>query len=287
MTPTTALSDCQRLVTAVSEAGGTVPDALTNLLAGAALLDAQGTTRDPAKAIVAAAQSGQLTEKSLDALLLDYATAVAANNHRGELRQRSERLFTEAWHKALHAGCCDTVLDSLRPLFDKAAEAIAAARDVIPPDTPAETFLRTAQPAAIKLWQQLDGHLAIVNAIGVLAAQFGCRTAALFPQITEYPLGDNFRIDDRALMCCDSPNLEADSAVFRRPDQGHRTSPWFKLPLKLHTVASAQARYDEWASGQWEQLYSGPVESWVDERGRAHEKPRPQNPFRAKAKAST
>ena len=46
--------------------------------------------------------------------------------------------------------------------------------------------------------------------------------------------------------------LESDSAVFRRPDQGHRTSPWFKLPLRLHTTASAQARYDDWASGEWE-----------------------------------
>jgi hypothetical protein len=68
---------------------------------------------------VDAALSGQLTQKSLDALLLDYAAAVAANNHRGELRQRSERLFTEAFHRALrNDGCAEEILSSLRPTFD-------------------------------------------------------------------------------------------------------------------------------------------------------------------------
>ena len=119
MSLTTAVSDCQRLITAVQDARGRAPKPLSNLLAGAALLAAQGTTRDPAKAIVDAALSGQLTQKSLDALLLDYAAAVAANNHRGELRQRSERLFTEAFHRALrNDGCAEEILSSLRPTFD-------------------------------------------------------------------------------------------------------------------------------------------------------------------------
>jgi len=39
---------------------------------------------------VDAALAGELDEKRLNALLLDYATVTAANNHRGELRQRSE-----------------------------------------------------------------------------------------------------------------------------------------------------------------------------------------------------
>ena len=67
--------------------------------------------------------------------------------------------------------------------------------------------------------------------------------------------------------------------MFRRPDQGHRTSPWFRLPLKLHTVASAQARYNEWASGQWERLHAGPMASVIDENGRMRELPRPRNPY--------
>jgi len=46
--------------------------------------------------------------------------------------------------------------------------------------------------------------------------------------IEEYALADNFRLEDRAIWCTDRPSLEAASAAFRRPDSGHRNSPWFK-----------------------------------------------------------
>jgi hypothetical protein len=224
MPATTALADCQRLVTAVSEAGGAVPDALGNILAAAALLKAHSAPPDPAGAIVDAAVHGQLTEKSLDAMLLDYATAVAANTHRGELRQRSETLFTEQFHRSLRDGCCDAILDSLRPSYDTAAEAIAAARNVIPADQPAEEFLRSAKPVAVGVWQKLDGHIAALDAVGRVAASFGPRTGN-FPLIAEYALGDGFRLDDRALWCCNGPNLVADSAAFIRGTGTHRASP--------------------------------------------------------------
>jgi hypothetical protein len=55
------------------------------------------------------------------------------------------------------------------------------------------------------------------------------------------------------------------------------------LPLRLHSVDSAQARYNEWASGQWERLHAGPMASVIDENGQMHELPRPKNPFKPKA----
>ena len=176
----------------------------------------------------------------------EYATAQLASSTRGELRQRSEKLSTEAFHKALHDGGCDAIRDSLRPSYDTAAEAISKARELIPADTPAEQFLRTAKPAAVTAWQGLDTHLATIDTIGRIAAQFGPRIGN-FPQIEEYALGDGFRLDDRAIWCTDGPNLELDSAVFRRPDQGHRTSPWFRLPVRLHT---STRRGTATASGQ-------------------------------------
>ena len=48
--------------------------------------------------------------KALNALLLDYATVTAANNHRDELRQRSEKLFTEQFHRSLRGGCAEEIL---------------------------------------------------------------------------------------------------------------------------------------------------------------------------------
>lgn len=176
------------------------------------------------------------------------------------------------------------MLDSLRQSYDTAAEAIAHTRDLIPIDTPAEQFLRTAKPAAVTAWQGLDTHLATIDTIGRIAAQFGPRTGN-FPQIEEFALGDGFRLDDRAIWATDG-QLVSDSAVFHRPDQGHRTSPWFRLPLQLHTADSARDRYREWAASEWDRQHGGPMASWIDDKGQAHELPRPVNPYRAKANAT-
>ena len=45
-------------------------------------------------------------------------------------------------------------------------------------------------------------------------------------------------------------------------------------------------RYDEWASDQFDRLHPGPQESWIDEHGKMHERPRPENPFKVKASAT-
>lgn len=194
---------------------------------------------------------------------------------------RTTLFFVAAFHTALKDGAADEILDSLRSSFDKAAQAFTQARTLIPADQPAETFLHNAKPEAVTAWQALDGHLAGLDRIGAIGAAFGPRTGN-FPLIDEYTLGDGFRLEDRALFCTNGPNLEADSAAFRRPGT-HRTSPWFRLPVRLHTVDSARDRYREWVSGQWERQHAGPVASVLDANGQMHELPRPKNPYRAKA----
>lgn len=172
----------------------------------------------------------------------------------------------------------------MRPSFDQAAEQISIARDLIPADTPAEIFLHSAKPAAVSAWQSLDDHLATINSIASIAAQFGPR-GGRFPLITEYSLGDNFRLDDKAILATNG-DLVADSSPFGRPDQGHRSSPWFKVPLKLHTVASAQDRYRAWAASEFDRIHSSPATQWLDEHGQAHEMPKPTNPYAEVADAS-
>ena len=162
-----------------------------------------------------------------------------------------------AFHQALDDGAADEILDSLRPAFDTAGEAIAGARDLIPAEQPAEQFLHTAEPAALAAWQSLDGHLAVINAIAAIASAFGPRLGK-FPLITEYAGGDGFRLNDRAIFCC-AGELESDSRPFGLPDRGHRTSPWFKTPLRLHTVESARDRYRQWAASEWDRNNSGPT----------------------------
>jgi len=62
--------------------------------------------------------------------------------------------------------------------------------------------LATAKPAAVAAWQGLSEHLAHIEAIAAIAAQFGPRTGN-FPMITEYANSDGYKLDDRALFATD------------------------------------------------------------------------------------
>ena len=67
---------------------------------------------------------------------------------------------------------------------------------------------------------------------------------------------DRETLEDRAIFATDG-SLESDCAAFRRPDQGHSVSPWFRLPLKLHSVESARASYNTWAASEWDRNHDG------------------------------
>jgi hypothetical protein len=228
-------------------------------LGGASLLKAHGTTSNPAKGIVDAAVAGTFTAKSLTDLITEAAHRRLVASYTQELHACSERMFVEQFHRSLlKNGGADAILDSLRPSFDTAAEAIAAARDVIPTEAPAEEFLRIAQPAALAVWQGLDEHLSVIDRIGGIAAQFGPRNGN-FPLIEEYTAGDGFRLEDRAIWCADVPDLESDSRAFRHSDRGHRTSPWFRIPLRLNTVAEAREPDRRWAEASWDATHPNRV----------------------------
>ena len=141
MPATTSLRDCSALVAATGEAGGKAPEVLTNILDVAALLNTHSVVSDPAKAIVAAAADGSLTAEKLNELVTEAAHTQAVNIYVGELRQRSERMFVEAFHKALAAGACDELLGTLRPIWDAHAVAVGEARSQINPESSAEHVL--------------------------------------------------------------------------------------------------------------------------------------------------
>lgn len=85
-------------------------------------------------------------------------------------------------------------------------------------------------------------------------------------------------------MCCGGTNLAVDSAPFMVPDRGHRTSPWFRVPLKLHTIESATQRYNDWAAGEFDRVHSGPQENYLID-GKMVPVKKPVNPYRATALA--
>jgi hypothetical protein len=246
------------------------------------VLSRTGATTAPESAIVDAALDGTLDEKTLSKLLPAAATAQLANTYRQELARSCEHTLVGQWHREMKAGAADQILDSLRKNFDKHAEAIAHARTLINPESTAEAVIESGQPELVTAWQTLDGHLKVIAKIAAVASQFGCRLAQ-FPQIVEYSLAENACVDDRALMCCEG-SLIADSWLFGRPDPaGHRSSPFFKTALKLHTIAEAQERYNEFAAIEFDKVHSGPRGGWIDPAtGQMYEDPAPENPFRQK-----
>jgi hypothetical protein len=170
----------------------------------------------------------------------------------------------------------------LRPTFNKHASAIEHARSLINPESTAEMAIESGGAALVDAWKTLNDHLRVINQIAAIAAQFGPRLG-WFPQVEEYALGDGFRLDDRAIMCTDG-ELVSDSALFGRPDQGHRTSPWFKTTLKLHSIESARERYRDWAADEFDRVNSAGRGGQLI-NGVVVPDPVPKNPYR-KQKAS-
>jgi hypothetical protein len=279
MAPTTSFRDCQRFAQSVAAAGGRVPDTLGRLLQAHELLSSPAATQRPEDAILDAVLDGSLTAEKLAQLAPAAASAAATASYLKTLARDSEHVLLGEWHRQINAGSADEVLTSLRKRFDEHAKAIAHARTLIDPESNAEQILASGQPELVSAWQALSGHIQIVSKIGAVAAQFGPRLGA-FPQVDEYSLAENARLSDSAIFCGCGPSVVADSAPFMRPDQGHRTSPWFRISLRLNSIAQARARYDEFAANEHDRVHSGARKGWIDQNGQTHWQPAPKNPYR-------
>ena len=180
----------------------------------------------------------------------------------------------------------DEILDSLRGKFDASAAQLAKARSLgISAESSAEHILATGEPGLVEAWNSIDKHIGVVSRIGAIAIKFGPRMG-LFPQLREYAGGENFRLVDAAIMCCNG-SLLGESAWFQAPDRGHKTSPWFRAQLKLHSIASATARYNEFAAGEFDRLNDRDLGGRLDPlTGQITPHPRPVNPYRQKADAA-
>jgi len=278
-----SLVDAERLVNDVQKVGGRIPVQLTNILTTVDMLNAQSATVDPAIAIVKAGVAGNLSEKKLQAMLGEAARQQSVADYTGDLRlARLEPLLTHEFSAALKAGAADELIDGLRPAWDAAAAFIGRAQAVISAESSVEHFLASADAGsdAIELWQGLDKHLATIRQISMIVAQFGPRTGA-WSLFKEYVGADNHLIEDVAVMAT-AGWLTSDSAELRKPDpHGHKSSPYYRLQLHLHSIGSAATRYQAWCASEWDRVNGDrPMASQIDEHGVAHELPRPKNPYR-------
>ena len=283
MPKTTNIADFQQLAAAVTACGGVVPDRIGRLLSAHRLLSTPGAADPPEKAILTAALKGELDEKSLAKMLPAAASAEIVNAYRAELAHRAEHVIVGQLHRELTAQCANEILDSLRGNFDKHAAALAKARSLgISAESSPEHILATGEPGLVEAWNSLNEHIAAVSKIGAIAIGFGPRMGG-FPQLREYPGGENFRLVDAAIMCTDG-SLLVESSWFQSPNQGHRTSPWARCTLKLHSIASATARYNEFAAGEFDRINDRDLGGRLDlATGVVTPHPRPKNPYRKSA----
>lgn len=280
-----SLPTVHRFVAAVERAGGTVPPPIQALLNAADRIATPRPVQDLVSQVIDELVSGETDDARLEALLEKGAKQQGIDAFRGDAARRAESVLIQRLHVKFETGCADTLLDSLRGKFDKAAEQIALAHSLIPAEAPLEQFLATATPKAIKAWQELPASIATVDQIAGLAAAFGWRqTNALFPMLVPYSLGDGTALDDRALWATDG-NPVADSAQFARPDRGGRESPWFRIAplLRLHTLESARERVRAWSEIEWEAMNSGSRPLVLNAEGQYRELPRQANPYKQKA----
>ena len=282
MAKTTSFTDCRRFATDVRAAGGELPQTLQNLIQAHSVLTAAapppGAPTGANDAIIDAVLDGSLTEVKLAELLPEAAAKHATVEYAKQVSVDAERVLLQTWHRTMDKGGAEAILTSMRPQFDQRVKEIAKARALFTAESDAEFVLAGAPREVVDAWQSLDEHLKIIGRIVLVARQFGAKPTAQFPQIVELANADNFRLSDEALMCCDG-NLEVESSYFQRPDRGHRTSPLFRVSLKLHSIESARARYNAWAAEQWDNSHSGPGQSYLVD-GKLVPIAKPKNPYR-------
>ena len=196
-----------------------------------------------------AALDGSLTAEKLSKLLPAASAAAAVGEYAKGLAVRAETVLLGQFHREIDNGAADFVLGSMRKNFDKHAAEIAKARGLFSSESSPEHVLNSGETAVMKAWQELPEHIVAVSKIAAVAREFGPRLGN-FPMITEYHLADNFRISDTGLMCCGGTIWPWTARRSWFPDGPHRASAFFRVPLKLNTIAEAKARYAEPCGGR-------------------------------------
>ena len=142
-----------------------------------------------------------------------------------------------------------------------------------------EHILATGEPGLVEAWNSLDGHLR--SGVEDRRDRTPVRASWRFPA------------DPRVCRCRELPVGRRRDHVFRRRAShrvqlvpgtrpGHRTSPWARAVLKLHSIESATARYNQFAAGEFDRINDRDLGGWIDEQGQMHKHPIPENPYRTK-----
>lgn len=271
-----SISTCRALTQSVENAGGATPAVLRNLLAGYDDLAEQTVQpSDPARAVIDAYAAGK-PDRAAE-LITAAAQLQHDSDYRSVLRQRAEGMVVERFFKELCRGAADEILTSLRPQFDAAAEALAAATVVVDINSDPSQLAEIGTPEQLDAWRAIRPAVAQLDAISVIARRFGPRSPD-FGVLDQPPIVDPIDLVDDAVMCASSDLVQAGRA-FRARRADIRTAPWLRITPKLNTIAEAKERLRAWAETEWNLINPHhPSRGRIDENGRVVPEVR-RNPY--------
>ena len=214
--------DADRLLAAITDAGATPPQELTDIIAGIKTLSAPAAASDPTADLISQVIAGDLSGKQLEEAIAAASAAQHANEFRQSLRQRVVRPGLQKFMAALKDGAADQIIDSLREPFDAAAAALLKITERVEPGVSAEAFLASADADGLAAWGQIDKHLAVLDKIAAVVGEFGPHGSFELVSPPQGPVAAwSHEIDRRALLFTGpDTNLAAVSQAFRECQGG-------------------------------------------------------------------
>ena len=136
----------------------------------------------------------------------------------------------------------DAILDSIRPQVVDVAGKLGELCSIVDINWTPDQLVASGTSEQLSAWQQIPPLVARVDKFAALVAGFGRR--GTFPLLDEPQFGVHNELTglrDEALWLADGDPWQASGVInARRADW--RSSPWVRLPLKLHSVDEARER---------------------------------------------
>jgi hypothetical protein len=275
------LSDIERLFVSIRACGVEPPPVLLSVLQARERIAAAPEPVDPLRQLVEAALGGD--DVSLDEVLREHAINTLVANSRNGLLQRTEAALLAEFGRRLESGGADDVLDSVRPAFGKAADALRAAIDTISSyPTNIEAFVNSASAKQLHAFQSIGSLIRVLDRAAGVAAYFG--PVGPFPVVEDprqiAPVLQIGWLRSVAVMATDGDVMHACLEHGEpHPHGSIATSPWLRTVPYLHTVDSARERLRAWAESAWAADESGrPRGGKLINGNIVHDPPR-ANPF--------
>ncbi|MEV0105552.1 hypothetical protein AB0H42_04300 [Nocardia sp. NPDC050799] len=239
---------CTELCTRTTELGGTVPAELRRLLDTHAAVRAwqpAATADHLARAIT----DGSFTAKNAGEYL-DTELARPTTEPR-EIRGKAETIILRTFATAVRNGAGDAIVESVRPVFDKAKAGVVDASAWITPSTTAEQVIEFG-PDALQAWYDLGHHHRTLEQVNGLVALF----LDAFRLVARQPFMRHGSAPRAAFYVRDETvNLDSAAEALAPENNTGRGGRWLRLltasDLTLNTptraaeiIAAQQAEYE-------------------------------------------